>query len=263
ICSAFYIPFMLLLGGLIFRAVAIEFRSKQPMAWWRGMWDIFFSVASLIIALGLGLVMGNLIVGIPLDPYKEFSGRFLDLLNPYALLVGFFAITIFAVHGLIYILMKTEGELHDRMRRWVKPSVLLFITFYILTTAATLIFYPHMREAMEIRPVFYLVAVINALAVGNILWQSSRGYDGRAFISSCVNIVCLMTLYAIGTYPNMVRAVNDPSNVSVTIQNAASSPATLKILLLMVIIGLPLVAGYTFAIYWVFRGKVKLHSTSY
>ena len=177
--------------------------------------------------------------------------------------MGLFAATIFAVHGLIYILMKTEGELHDRMRRWVKPSVLLFITFYILTTAVTLLFYPHMREAMNIRPMLYLVAVINALAVGNILWQSLRGCDGWAFISSCINIACLMTLYALGTFPNMVRAVNDPENLSLTIQNAASSPLTLQILLLMVIIGLPLVAGYTFAIYWVFRGKVKLHSTSY
>jgi cytochrome d ubiquinol oxidase subunit II len=263
LCSAFYIPLMILLSGLIFRAVAIEFRSKQPMAWWRWFWDILFSAASLIISLGLGFVMGNLIAGIPLDPYKEFSGRFLDLIHPYSILVGLFTTTIFAVHGLIYILMKTEGELHDRLRRWVSPSISFFIAFYILTTTATLIFYPHMRTAMEARPLLYFVAVINAFAVGNILWQSLRGRDGWAFISSCVNLVCLMVLYATGTYPNLVRAINDPENLSLTLQSAASSPKTLGILLLMVVMGLPLVAGYTFAIYWVFRGKVKLHSTSY
>src|ERR1700731_333362 len=112
ICSAFYIPMMILLTGIIFRAVAIEFRSKQPMPWWRWMWDVFFSFASLLIAFALGAAIGNLINGIPLDEHKEFTGNLLSLIQPYAILVGIMSVALFAMHGALYILMKTEGELH-------------------------------------------------------------------------------------------------------------------------------------------------------
>ena len=81
LCSAFYIPIMILLTGLIFRAVAIEFRSKQPMAWWRWSWDILFTLASLIISLALGIALGNLIIGIPLDNQGEFIGTFRSLIQ--------------------------------------------------------------------------------------------------------------------------------------------------------------------------------------
>lgn len=263
LCSAFYIPIMIFLGGIIFRAVAIEFRSKQPMAWWRWMWDVLFSLASLIIALGLGVVMGNLIQGIPLDQHKEFTGDLLSILHPYALCVGILTVALFSMHGIIYVLMKTEGELHDKMREWVAPSIIFFIMCYSIITVATLIYYPHMVEAIRDRPYFFLIAVINMFAIANIPREIHHGRDGLAFISSCVNIVCLMILYGIGTFPNVVRAINDPENLSLTIWNSASSETTLKILLVISVIGIPMVVGYTFAIYWIFKGKVKIDATSY
>lgn len=262
-CSAFYIPIMLLLSGLIFRAVAIEFRSKQPMAWWRWMWDLLFSAASLVIALGLGIVVGNLIVGIPLDHQKEFIGSFESLLHPYALLVGVLVVALFSMHGVIYVLMKTEGTLHDKMREWVNPAIILFIMLYAFTTVATLIYYSHMVEAIKERPFFLLVAFINMLAIANIPREIHHNRDGRAFLSSVLNIVCLMALFGIGTFPNAIRAVNDPVQLSMTIWNSASSHKTLAILHLIALIGIPMVLGYTIAIYYIFRGKVKLDSTSY
>jgi len=263
ICSAFYIPIMLLLTGLIFRAVAIEVRSKQPMAWWRWMWDVLFSFASLVIAFGLGIVMGNLIRGIPLDHTKEFTGDFLGLLNPYAMLVGVLTTAVFFMHGSIYILMKTEGELHDKMRSWTTPAIIFFIITYATTTMATLIYMPHMSEAIQTRPLFFVIAIANMLAIANIPREIQKGRDGRAFISSCANIAFLMMLYGIGTYPNAVRAINSPADLSLTIYNSASSEKTLEILLLIALIGIPMVAAYTIAIYWIFKGKVKLDSTSY
>lgn len=263
LCSAFYLPIMLLLGGLIFRAVAIEFRSKQPMIWWRWMWDILFSFASLVIALGLGSVLGNLIAGIPLDSQKEYIGDFWLLLNPYALLVGLLTVSLFFMHGSIYIVMKTEGELHERMRSWVNPATIAFIICYAITTMVTLIYMPHMSDAMKARPEFLFLGICNIFAIANIPRQIQRGRDGAAFISSCVNIICLMGLYAVGTYPNVIRASNAPELLSLTIFNAASSQTTLEILLLMALIGLPLVVAYTIAVYWIFRGKVKLDATSY
>lgn len=263
ICSAFYLPVMLLLSGLIFRAVAIEFRSKQPMLWWRWMWDIFFSFASFLIAFTLGIMLGNLIRGIPLNAEGEFIGDTLFLLNPYAMLIGLLTVSVFAVHGSIFVVMKTEGELHDKLRERINPSIITFILCYAVATMSTLIYMPHMVEAMKNRPIFFGVGIINMLAIANIPREINKGKDGWAFISSCVNIICLLALFGIGTYPNAVRAINDPENLSLTIYNSSSSMLTLKILLLIALIGIPLVISYTILIYWIFRGKVKLESTSY
>lgn len=262
-CSSFYIPIMILLSGIIFRAVAIEFRSKQPMAWWRWMWDGFFAFASLLMAFISGVIIGSLIRGIPLDANKEFMGTFSDLVHPYALLVGLLSVSLFAMHGSIYIVMKTEGEFHDKMRAWINPSTITFIMLYIITTVATLIYMPHMSEAIKERPVFFLIAVINMFAIANIPREIYWGRDGRAFACSCLNIICLMVLYGLGTFPNVIRAINAPDTYSLTIFNSASSTTTLEILILFAMIGVPLVASYTIGIYWVFHGKVKLESTSY
>lgn len=261
--SSFYFPVMVLLTGLIFRAVAIEFRSKQPMAWWRWMWDLFFSFASLLIAMILGIILGNMIRGINLDVHKEFSGTMGELFNPYACLVGVLTVSLFLMHGSIYILMKTEGEFHDKMRSRTNPCIIFFIICYAVTTMATLIYMPHMIEAFRDRPYFFLVAIVNLLSVANIPREISLGRDGRAFLSSCLNILCLLALYGIGTYPDVIRSLNQPDELSLTIFNSSSSPATLKILFLFAFIGMPLVLSYTVAIYYIFRGKVKLTPHSY
>lgn len=263
IFSAFYTPIMALLCALIFRAVAIEFRSKQPMMWWRWTWDVLFSVASLLIAFILGLFVGNLIRGIPLDEHMEFIGSLQDLLNPYALMVGVMAVALFSMHGSIFIVMKTEGALHDKMRDRVNPSIIFFIMCYAITTFATLIYMPHMVQAIQERPYFFLIAIVNMLAIANIPREISKGNDGWAFISSCVNIMCLMALFGLGTYPYAVRAINDPANLSLSIYETSSSLKTLEILIFIALIGIPLVVSYTIAIYWIFRGKVRLESTSY
>ncbi len=263
LCSAFYIPIMILLGGIIFRAVAIEFRSKQPMAWWRWMWDILFSLASLIITFSLGTVLGNLIRGIPLDHEGEFIGSLDDLTSPYALLVGVLTVALFTMHGCIYIVMKTEGDLQEKMKSWVNPSIIFCIFLYALTTMATLIYMPHMIDVLKSRPALFIIVILNMLAVANIPREISLGKYGRAFLSSCANIILLIALWGLGTYPNAVRAINDPENLSLTIYNSSSSALTLKILLLIALIGVPLVISYTIVIYWIFRGKVKLEASSY
>ncbi|MCE2982552.1 MAG: cytochrome d ubiquinol oxidase subunit II, partial [Parachlamydia sp.] len=235
--SAFYVPVMALLCGLIFRAVAIEFRSKEKMVWWRWMWDIAFFLGSLVIALVLGVAIGNLIRGIRLDETKEFAGQFSDLLHPYALLVGLLTVSLFMVHGAIYLLMKTEGELHDRLRTRAVSCIVFFVLCYAITTMATLIYMPHMIGALQDRPFFFIIALLNLLAVANIPREIYHGRDARAFVCSCLNIICLLALYAIGTYPNVIRSIDQPDLLSLTIYNSSSSPLTLKILFLIALIG--------------------------
>jgi len=261
--SGFYVWIMVLLGGIIFRAVAIEFRSKETMAWWRWMWDILFSLASAIIAFGLGLAVGNFITGIPLDADGNFTGDFLDFLNPYTLLIGLLTFALFVMHGAIYLMMKTEGAFHEKMRAFVNPAIIFFIMIYAVATVATLIYQPHMTETIRNRQSFFLIALINMFAIANIPRQIHLGKDFRAFLSSCLNIICLMALYAIGTFPNLLRSTLETEAHSLTIFNSSSSLKTLHILFLMALIGAPLVLSYTSVIYYIFRGKVKLDAHSY
>lgn len=263
VLSGFYLFFMMLLAGLIFRAVSIEFRSKEPGAWWRWTWDIFFTLGSVLIAFMLGVILGNLIRGIKLDAHNEFIGSLEDLLNPYAFLVGLLTISLFLMHGAIYLLIKTEGELHDRLRDKTTFCIIFFVICYGVTTMATLIYMPHMIESFRDRPFFFIFAILNILAVANIPREIYYGRDGRAFISSCLNIILLLTLYAIGTYPNVVRSIDNPETYSMTIYNSSSSRLTLEILFLFAGIGMPLVIAYTTFVYYIFRGKVKLTPQSY
>jgi len=263
LCSSFYMPVMMLLSGLIFRAVAIEFRSKQPMTWYRWMWDILFFLSSLLIAFMLGLILGNLIRGIPLDAQGEYLGSSSDLFNPYAILVGALTAALFAMHGAIYILMKSEGVFHDHMRVFVNPTIIVFVMLYAIATAATLIYMPHMKDILTERPLYFGIVIVNMLAIANIPREINLGRDPFAFASSCLNMVCLLALFALGTYPNVVRASNGPDALSLTIFNSSSTEMTLQILLIMAVIGLPLVMAYTVTVYVIFRGKVKLDANSY
>lgn len=261
--SGFYNMVMLLLVGFMFRAVAIECRSKRPSMGWRNSWDVVFSVASYMISFGIGLMLGNLILGVPLDAQKNFIGTMADLLRPYPILIGLMSVTLFTMHGVIYLSMKTEGSLHEKIRPWVTRSIVLFIVFYLLATVATLLFFPHMTDNMMKQKWLFLLPLAAFLAIANIPRQVRKHNDGWAFIFSCLAIALLMSLYAVGTYPVLVRSTVNPETNSLDIVNAASSPLTLKVLLVIVVIGIPLVLAYGFYIYKVFRGKIQLDEHSY
>ncbi|MEI6350999.1 MAG: cytochrome d ubiquinol oxidase subunit II [Verrucomicrobiota bacterium] len=260
--SGFYLAFMLLLAALIFRAVAIEFRSKQPMGWWRKMWDIGFSTGSFLSSLLIGVALGNIAYGVPLDADHEFTGNLLTMLHPYALILGVTTVALFAMHGAIYVVMKTEGELHDKIRGWVNRCIIVFIICYAMATIATLLYVPHMTVTIKAHPWMFGIAILNMLAIANIPREIHHGRDFNAFFSSCASMIALMTLFGIGMFPNMVFSNPSPEN-SLNIVNAASSQKTLSIMLTIAVIGVPIVLTYTVCIYRIFRGKVKLDSASY
>jgi len=260
--SGFYLAFVLLLVALIFRAVAIEFRSKQPMRWWRQMWDIGFAAGSILSSFLIGVAMGNIAWGVPIDGRGEFAGTFLSLLNPYALLLGITTVALFMMHGALYMVMKTEGELHDKVRGWINNCIIFFIICYAVTTMATLLYVPHMAARVRAHPWLFSVALVNMLAIANIPREIHRGNDFRAFLSSCCAMVALMTLFGLEMFPHLVLSNPEVAN-SLTIYNAASSPKTLGIMLTIALIGVPIVLTYTVSIYWIFRGKVKLDKMSY
>ncbi len=208
------------------------------------------------------MALGNIAWGIPLNSDFEYAGRFVGLLHPYALLVGITTVALFMMHGAIYLLMKTEDELQAKIRAWVNPAIIFFIICYILTTMATLLYIPHMADNLKEFPPLMILPLLNALAIANIPREIHKGREFRAFLSSCASMAALLALFGIGMYPDLIYS-NPVAANSLNIYNAASSEKTLTIMLVIAILGMPLVIAYTSSIYWIFRGKVKLDSSSY
>ena len=260
--SGFYLALMLLLAALIFRAVAIEFRSKRPERWWRQLWDVSFAAGSVWSALLIGVALGNLAWGVPVNADGEYAGTFLGLLRPYPLLVGVTTVALFLMHGAIYGVMKTEGALHDKLRVWAVRGMIGFVICAVTLTMATLLYVPHMAARVRENPWWFTVALANMLAIANIPREFHHGRDGRAFASSCAAIITLMGLFALNMFPDLVYSLPHPEN-SLNIHNASSSPKTLGIMLVIAGLGMPAVTAYTISIYWIFRGKVKLDKASY
>ncbi len=149
------------------------------------------------------------------------------------------------------------------LRRWVPITIAFFIIMYLLVTIVTLYYNPHMIAPMQHYPALFLVPVVAVIAIFAVPFLMRHRNDGWAFIASCTSIALLLSLAAIGTYPKMIRSSIETETNSLDIFNAASSQLTLKILLIIVAIGIPLVLGYGFYVYRIFRGKVELDAHSY
>jgi cytochrome d ubiquinol oxidase subunit II len=260
--SAFYVPFMLLLLALILRAVSLEFRSKITAPRWRSVWDGAFFAGSGLAALLFGVAIGNAILGIPLDARGDFRGTLLDLLHPYALLVGALSVSMLCLHGLLFLQMKTRAELQARCARAVWPAFGIFLVLYIIATMVTTAALPSAVENFRHHPWLWAVPVLNVLAVANIPRALHLGRPAQAFASSAAAIAALVFLVGAATFPNLVRSDPFPGH-SLSLFDAASSAKTLRIGLVIVAIGLPAVIAYSVIIYRTFRGPVELDAHSY
>jgi cytochrome d ubiquinol oxidase subunit II len=260
--SAFYLPFMLLLCALIFRAVSMEFRSKRESPAWRRAWDFAFCAASLTAAVLFGVAVGDSMLGIPIRADREYAGGVLELLRPYALLVGALNASLFALHGAIYLNLKTSGELQRRVRRWSWHAFGVFLTLYLFTTIVTLILVPRAFANFREMPWLWGVVAANVLALGSIPRALYLRRPGLAFASSAAAIAALVALFGAALYPDLIASSLDPA-WSLTVANASSSDKTLRIMAFIAGLGLPFVLAYTSVVYWVFRGKVELGKLSY
>lgn len=260
--SAMYIPFILFLGFLIFRAVSIEFRGKEPMKWWRKTWDVCYGVSSAMLALLLGVVLGNVLIGIRMDDDFVFTGRWLEFLNPYALSVGFTTLFLFMVHGAIYLTMKTEGQLFEQIARLMRRAILFFLLTFLLVSLISIIYFPHLTDRFLSNPLLFIVPFLAFLSIANVPRLASKGKYLWAFIFSALSISFLLVLVAIELYPTIILDRSDLGN-DLTIYNAASSDKALGIMLTITAIGFPLVVAYTVFVYRTFWGKVKLDENSY
>ena len=260
--SGFYVAFMLVLLVLIMRTVAIEFRSKRPSPRWRSLWDFVFFLSSLLIALLLGVAFGNIMQGVTLHENGDVTMTLLELLRPFPILMGLTTIFMLAAHGAIYLAMKTEGALHDRVRKIAPP---LMITFFALNTVIvflTAMYREHilMTYLDRVWPVVFPALALVAVLVS--YWMLRQGKDLFAFLASGAMIALLIFSAAAGLFPNLLISSIDPA-YNLTIYNGTAEANALTVMLIIALIGLPFVFLYTAGVYYFFRGKVRLDPTSY
>ncbi|MEQ8453106.1 MAG: cytochrome d ubiquinol oxidase subunit II [Sandaracinaceae bacterium] len=261
ILSGMYFPVIVLLFSLIGRAVSIEFRSKRPSKLWRGYWDFSFFLSSFSVVFLFGLAAGNAMRGLPLDAAHEHVGSTLGLLGLYPIAVGLFAVCAAAMHGSIFLYLKTEGALQERIHGWMWRTFFVFLAAYVAVTGLTLLEVPHATDNFARWPAAWIVVGLNVLAIANIPRAIHQGKPGYAFVSSCCTIAALVFLFGMALFPHLV--VSTGPGPGLTIGNAASSRDTLGLMAIIAAIGMPFVLTYTGIVYWVFRGKVKLGKFSY
>jgi cytochrome d ubiquinol oxidase subunit II len=260
--SGFYLAFMLVLVVMILRTVALEFRSKEPATGWRTTWDVVFWAASLGLALLLGVAFGNVLSGVPLDANGDITVSLFGLLTPFALLVGVTTVAMFALHGSIYLSIKTVGVLQARIERAIPRLMVAFFVLNTLVVIGMVLFRQHITEryTTEIWPVVFPAAALVALVTAWYLLRHGRPL--AAFAASSTMIALLLVSGAIGIYPNLLISTTDAA-YNLTIFNAASADNTLEVALVIALIGMPFVLLYTAGVYYIFRGKTIVESEGY
>ena len=260
--SGLYLAFVLVLLVIILRTVALEFRSKEPGTRWRSAWDTVFALASAGLALLLGVAFGNIVAGLPVDADGNISADLIGLLTPFALLVGLATVAMFAMQGGIYLLIKTDGELRERLQRTVPRLMIAFFVLNTLVVIAMVLFHQKITERY-LNDIWPVILPAGALVALGFAWRFvRRGEDFRAFLASSAMIGLLLISGGVGLYPNLITSTIDPA-YSLTIFNAASADNTLIVTLIFALIGLPFVLLYTTGVYYIFRGKTVVDTHGY
>jgi len=260
--SGFYLAFMLLLLALILRAVSFEFRGKIDCPIWRGIWDWCFRIGSLLPAILFGVAIGNVLRGLPIDADGAANVRFLALLSPYAILVGMLTLCMFVMHGALYLAVKTEGGLQQRMSQCAVRAWIGFVVLYVFATLGTTFVARYLFERALGNPLWWALLLLLLAGIVAIPVLTKAGKFLRAFLASSVTIASMVGLMGISLYPRMAPSSIDLAN-SLTIYNASSTPRTLMVMLIVALVGVPLVLAYTTCIYIIFKGKVVLTDESY
>ena len=250
--SGFYIPFVVLLLALIARGVAFEFRGKMDHGAWKKAWDASIFIGSLLPPFLLGVVFANLIRGVPIDSSKEMLGSLFDLLNGYALTGGAATVLLCILHGLVFITLRTAGELRDRARKTARdlgPAIAAFLLlFAVMTCFSTDIYTVHGPQWIAL-PLLAGAALVMA---GRFI---KRQRDGWAFVMTGAVIILSMTSVFIGLFPRVMVSSISP-DFHLTIFNAASGAYSLKVMTYVSLTILPFVLGYQIWSYYVFRKRI-------
>lgn len=251
--SGFYLALLLMLVTLIVRGVAFEFRSKDKHPRWRSLWDWCIFTGSFVPALLWGVALANIVRGVPINAEMQYVGGFFNLLNPYALLGGLVAVAVMTLHGAVFLTLRTTDEMRERAHRaagraWPAAVVLLF-GLVVATYFATDIF-----QRLGVNP--GISAIGAGMAVLLAGWFIRQRREGWAFAMTTLTIVLTIVTVFRGLYPRVMVSSLNP-DWSLDIYNASSSPYTLKVMTIVVLIFLPIVLLYQGWNYYIFRARVS------
>jgi len=245
--SGFYLALLLILVALIVRGVAFEFRGKIDDDRWRRNWDRAIVAGSLVPALLWGVAFANIVAGVPLDADHEFTGTLLTLLNPYALLGGVATLLVFALHGALFLALKTTGDVRERAHRLARG-----LGAGAVLAGGSFLLWTHLAYGASWTLVPVLVAAAGLLAA---LGANARRREGWAFAGTAVAIVAVVVTLFGSLYPDVLPSSTDPAN-SLTTVNAASTPYTLTIMTWVAVVFTPIVLAYQSWTFWVFRRRI-------
>jgi cytochrome d ubiquinol oxidase subunit II len=247
--SGFYLALLIILLALIVRGVAFEFRGKVADPRWRARWDVAIVVGSALPALLWGVAFGNIVRGVPVNAGGVFTGNLLTLLNPYALLGGLATLTLFALHGAVFLGLKTTGDLRDRAR-----VAGLRIAIAAVPVAAAFLLVSQIAHGKAWTDLTAAVAAVALLAgVGMML----RKREGLAFAGLAITLLLTVVTLFGNLYPNVLPSTTDPA-YSLTVANASSAHYTLVVMTWVALIFTPVVLAYQGWTYWVFRKRLRV-----
>ena len=263
--SGFYLALMIALWLLILRGISIEFRNHSNSPLWQPLWDTGFAGASAMLAVFFGVALGNVVRGVPLDSNGYFflplwtnlvPGQPAGIIDWYTLLVGAASLLALAVHGSLWVVVKTEGSLQQRTRSFGAKCWVGLVVVTLLTSIVSFFIQPNLIKQFQshpwgvVFPAFALVGLIGARMF------SSRRKDVQAFLASGLYLVGMLTSAAFGVFPNMLPSRPAP-DLSLTVYNSAASQYGLMIGLYWFIPGMALVMVYSFVVYRHFAGKTE------
>ncbi len=245
--SGFYLPLLLILVALIIRGVAFEYRGKQDSAQWRARWDLAIFIGSLVPAILWGVAFANIVRGVPIDETFTYTGGFFNLLNPYALLGGVVTLGLFTTHGATFLALKTTGSVRDKAHDLVgrvgvatAVAAVLFLGWTLLDQGET---------GTWITSALAAASLLAALAFDRMK------REGWAFVLTGVTIALAVITLFMTLYPNVMPSSTDPA-FSLTVENASSSPYTLKVMTWVAVVMTPIVLAYQAWTFWVFRRRI-------
>lgn len=271
--SGFYLAIILVLLGLIVRAIALEFAGHDKE--WAKLWNVLFFVGSLLPALLFGVAVGNVFVGIPMDANGDYVGMpLLGLVTPFTLLTGLLGLSLILLQGASWLSAKAPeaSDLRGRAQGLRKILVIVALVLFVVVSAyALFLVKPQMAPELAIVRYAFAALVVVALAIA-LVKSADAGADMVVFLASSVACAMLVGLLAASMFPNLVVAgAGDPlaffptaaQGENITIATAASSDLALTWMFGITCVGLPLVLIYHFIIYRTFRGRVKVEDLEY
>jgi cytochrome d ubiquinol oxidase subunit II len=252
--SGLYFGMILVLWLLIGRGLALELRHQLESPLWRSACDVVFSLSSLALALVFGVALGNVVRGVPLNADGYFFLGLFGILNWYALLVGVFGLLTLAAHGATFLTFKARGRVRERAARLGRALLPAVAVLFVVLALPTYAVREEMLTTFLDQPwklVFPLLATGSLIA----LWVlQRRALWGRAFLSSSLFIVGMLTTMAAALYPNVLPAREGQPH-GLTVENAAAGDYALGVAIVWWGFGAILAAGYMVYAFRLFHGR--------